>query len=117
MHEAGDVHHAALFTKSEADRDCEELAAEHAELRALCQRVSKQGVQAATAILRGDPSAQIVKERRRISARMIIMGSHGHGGLYHLLLGGVSEGVIREAQCPVVLVPSRCLADEKEPNA
>lgn len=33
------------------------------------------------------------------------MGSHGHGGLHHLLMGSVAEGVLRKAHCPVMLVP------------
>ena len=35
---------------------------------------------------------------------MIVVGSHGHGALYHLLLGSVSEGIIRKTTCPVLVV-------------
>jgi len=38
---------------------------------------------------------------------MILLGSHGHGALYHLLIGSVSEGVIRKASCPVIIIPSK----------
>jgi nucleotide-binding universal stress UspA family protein len=36
------------------------------------------------------------------------MGTHGHGALHNLLLGSVSEGVLRNASCSVVMVPGRC---------
>ena len=62
-------------------------------------------------ILQGDAAGCIVRERRRIDARMIIMGSHGHGSLHHLLMGNVSEGVVREARCPVIMIPSRGYLD------
>jgi nucleotide-binding universal stress UspA family protein len=34
-----------------------------------------------------------------------VVGSHGHGSLYNLLVGSVAEGVIRHAGVPVVVVP------------
>ena len=34
------------------------------------------------------------------------MGSHGHGAIYELLVGSVTEGVLRKARCPVLVVPS-----------
>ena len=35
---------------------------------------------------------------------LIVMGTQGHRGIWHLLLGSVAEGVIREASCPVLVV-------------
>jgi nucleotide-binding universal stress UspA family protein len=34
------------------------------------------------------------------------MGSHGHGALYHLFVGSVTTAVLKEAPCPVLVVPS-----------
>jgi len=34
-----------------------------------------------------------------------VMGSHGHGMLHHLLVGSVTEGVLKKATCPVTIVP------------
>ncbi|HEX2416634.1 MAG TPA: universal stress protein [Micromonosporaceae bacterium] len=39
------------------------------------------------------------------SADLLVLGSHGHGRLHHVALGSVSEACIREASCPVVVVP------------
>jgi nucleotide-binding universal stress UspA family protein len=35
---------------------------------------------------------------------MILMGSHGRTGIAHILLGSVSEKVVRKAPCPVLIV-------------
>jgi nucleotide-binding universal stress UspA family protein len=35
---------------------------------------------------------------------LIVMGTHGRGGLVHMLLGSVTEKVVRAAPCPVLTV-------------
>jgi nucleotide-binding universal stress UspA family protein len=35
---------------------------------------------------------------------LIVMGTHGRGGLSHLLMGSVAEKVVRQATCPVMTV-------------
>lgn len=49
-------------------------------------------------------SDAILDEARRWSADLIVLGTHGRGGLLHLLLGSVAEGVVRRAPVPVLLV-------------
>jgi nucleotide-binding universal stress UspA family protein len=49
---------------------------------------------------------QILEAAREISADLIVMGSHGHGSVYNLLVGSVTEGVLKAAERPVLLVPS-----------
>jgi nucleotide-binding universal stress UspA family protein len=55
----------------------------------------------------GSPVESILKHARETMACRIVLGSHGHGAFYNLLLGSVSEGVIRNSPCPVLIVPSR----------
>ena len=49
----------------------------------------------------------ILEEAERLEAEVIIMGSHGHGALYDLIVGSVTEGVLRKAKCPVLVLPSK----------
>ena len=44
---------------------------------------------------------------RETGADLVIMGSHGHGALYHLFTGSVVTGVLRRIDCPVLVVPLR----------
>jgi len=53
----------------------------------------------------GVPHVEILRCASDIGADMIVMGTHGHTGLEHLLLGSVAERVVRGAQVPVLTVP------------
>jgi len=50
------------------------------------------------------PADAILEEARRLGARVIVLGSPGHGALRRLLLGSVSREVVRRAAIPVLVV-------------
>lgn len=54
--------------------------------------------------LEGSPVAEILREARQTPADLIVMGTHGWGGLSRLFMGSVAEGVLRKAPCPVMTV-------------
>lgn len=61
----------------------------------------------ATAVLVGTPFVEIVRDARAQDASMIVMSTHGHSGLKHVLLGSTTEAVVRKATCPVLSIPTR----------
>jgi nucleotide-binding universal stress UspA family protein len=44
----------------------------------------------------------IIDYARDHNINLIVMGTHGRGGLAHLVMGSVAERVVREAPCPVL---------------
>ncbi len=52
----------------------------------------------------GSPADTILAVAEEVNSDRIILGSHGHGALYHLVLGSVSEKVIDKASAPVLVV-------------
>jgi nucleotide-binding universal stress UspA family protein len=50
---------------------------------------------------------EILKQVDAANVDLIVMGTHGHGAMYNLLVGSVTEGVLKRAKQPVLLVPSR----------
>ena len=55
----------------------------------------------------GQPAREILDCAATLPADLIVMGTHGHSGFEHLLLGSVTEKVLRKATCPVLTVPPR----------
>jgi nucleotide-binding universal stress UspA family protein len=55
-------------------------------------------------IRRGEPWQEIVAFARERQMDLIVMGTHGRGGMAHLLMGSVAEKVVRSAPCPVLTV-------------
>lgn len=51
----------------------------------------------------GKPAAEILMVAEDVGADLIFIGSHGKTGVERVLLGSVSERVVREAKCPVMI--------------
>lgn len=77
------------------------------QLRQEACDLRRQGLKATALVVRGGAVKSIVKHAQKIPADMIVIGSHGDSTLYRYLLGSVSEGVLEETNCPVLIVPSR----------
>src|SRR5215471_6294885 len=52
----------------------------------------------------GEPAASILAEAEKAGSDLIVMSAHGRTGLAHLLMGSVTEEVVRNAVCPVFSV-------------
>jgi nucleotide-binding universal stress UspA family protein len=55
-------------------------------------------------LLRGHPDREIVHLAEEIGAGLIVIGSRGQGGVRRALMGSVSDSVVRQARCPVLIV-------------
>jgi nucleotide-binding universal stress UspA family protein len=80
---------------------------DYLQLNELIQQIEKAGISATCDQPQGTPAEVILEESAKKSVDLIIMGSHGHGAIYNLLVGSVTEGVLKSAKCPVVVVPSK----------
>lgn len=73
---------------------------------ALGGRAGGGGIGVEEELLFGDGAAETITGFAAAEeAGLIVMGTHGHGAVKRLLLGGVASGVARAAPCPVLLVP------------
>jgi nucleotide-binding universal stress UspA family protein len=75
------------------------------DLAAAAERARAAGVPVETTLCGGHPAREILAAATTLRPDLVVIGTHGHGGVEHLLLGSVTEKVMRKAPCPVMVVP------------
>ena len=90
------------------------------QLEDLVRKHSGQGIEMESFVEEGDVTDTILALAQARAVDLIVMGTHGRHGLDHVLLGSVTEKVLRKARCPVLTVrqPARefvAPADRLEP--
>jgi nucleotide-binding universal stress UspA family protein len=66
--------------------------------------VSAEGVKASSHLSEVPAASAIVGQAEELGVDLIIMGTRGHTGLKHVLLGSVAERTLRHAPCSVLTV-------------
>ncbi len=89
------------------DTVARELVEEHKLIHEMDRRLEASKLQVTSLVIQGYPVEKILDEAAKFNADLIVMGSHGHGALRNLLVGSVTEGVMRKSKCPVLVVPHR----------
>lgn len=79
---------------------------EHQRLEDLKQSLTTEVREVLALHIQGPTVEKILHEAGEQQADWIVLGTHGHGALYELLVGSVAHGVIKGARCPVVVVPA-----------
>jgi len=63
-----------------------------------------EGVGTERRMLEGGPAREIVAYAEESGADLVVMGTHGRGGINRILLGSVAERVVRRSPVPVLTV-------------
>ncbi|MCZ7591260.1 MAG: universal stress protein [Kiritimatiellae bacterium] len=84
-----------------------EMADLHHKLQKLEKDLKARGLKVSALMIQGYTVEKILQEMERLNVDLVVMGSHGRGALYNMLLGSVSEGVLRKSSRPVLIVPVR----------
>lgn len=66
-------------------------------------RAAHPGLVVAVDVVHDSPARALTEASR--GAGLVVVGARGHGGFAGMLLGSVSQAVLRHAQCPVLVVP------------
>jgi nucleotide-binding universal stress UspA family protein len=74
------------------------------ELQAYAAGIVPEGVKFTTIIREDFPVPAIVRLAEETNADLIVMGTHGRGGISRVLLGSVAEAVLRDTKRPVLTV-------------
>lgn len=86
--------------------DVEHQREAHDYLRKVVERLSVQGIRARAEVVEGPAAEAILDAVRRENASLVVLSTHGRGGLSRWIMGSVAERVIRESEVPALLLRS-----------
>jgi len=95
------VRYDEVLSKETIDSAEEKAKAHLSELLAAAE---KQGVSGEVHLLEGEARDVLPRAAVDLEADLIVLGSHGHSGLRHLLLGSVVEHVMRHSPCQALII-------------
>jgi len=72
-----------------------------------------EGIQIVNTVSSGHAAAEIVKYAQGHHIDLIVMGSHGRGGLARVFMGSVAQAVVRDAPCQVLTLGPKAHAVEE----
>lgn len=85
--------------------DPPDMEALKARLEELAAPIRSKGVTVETVAAVSLPAEEILDQAKKTGADILVLGSHGHGALYHLFSGSVVTEVLQKATVPVTVIP------------
>ena len=80
---------------------------EHQQIQKIAEQLRTEGLQAKALLVHGSTVETIIGTAEKLDVDLIILGSHGRGAMYQLILGSVSAGVLHKSRLPVLVIPTR----------
>ncbi len=69
------------------------------------EEITQDGIKVSLHQPSGEVAEEILNQADELKADLIVMGTHGHGAMYNLLVGSATKGVLKHSTRPVLLVP------------
>jgi len=91
------------------DQVAREFRDEHRKLQEYAASMREEGLPVTALMIQGPVVETVIAEADRLEADLLVVGSHGYGAVYDLLVGSVSRGILKHADIPVLVVPVRGL--------
>ncbi|HSK19183.1 MAG TPA: universal stress protein [Longimicrobiales bacterium] len=102
VHEPALMIERTLMGSEVLEAQQQELEKEY--LTALLERLREDGIAAERSVITGTPADALANFARRRDMDLIVMSTHGHGGLSRYWIGSVADGLIRRSRVPVLLL-------------
>ncbi len=95
-----------LDTDYARDQIAKKIRDEHRNLQKEAEKLQNSRVTVTARVVEGSATEILLLESDKLAIDMIVVGSHGHGALYNMLIGSVSESILHRSTCPVLVVPT-----------
>ena len=80
---------------------------EQDEVEKYVGELNAAGIKTHARVLDGAMVKTTISEAKRLGSEYIVVGSHGHGAVYDVLVGSHSAALMRKSPVPVLVVPTR----------
>lgn len=95
--------YAGISQPYELEEEARDLARGY--LDDMVRRLRREGIRATWEVRLGRPADEIIRAADTIAADLVVMSSHGRGGLRRWAFGSVTDDVLRGGNTPVMVVP------------
>lgn len=89
------------------DHRADVLHDEHQKMQGYKAQLLQKGIDCETLLVQGQINSTIESEIEKLDIQMIVLGSHGRSRMHNLFVGSVCESLLRNADIPMMIVPSR----------
>ena len=95
-----------LDLQGTSDQGLQKFPREHKDLQKEVNELKESRIDTKGLLAQGSVVDVILQKSKQLEIDIIIVGTHGHGGVHHMIFGSVSEGVLRNTTCPVLVIPT-----------
>jgi nucleotide-binding universal stress UspA family protein len=92
-------------TPEQRDRLAQQLRDEHRATEEAAARLRAEGIATTSHMIRGAAAETILETAAKSHADLLVIGSNGHNRVRSLLLGSVTDALLRRATVPIIIVP------------
>ncbi len=92
---------------SERDFIAKKIQSKHKQLQEISKEMEAKGFDITPLLIQGPTVETILEEADKLGADIIVCGSHGHGMVFHFLVGSISKGLLQKSTIPLLIVPAK----------
>jgi nucleotide-binding universal stress UspA family protein len=79
---------------------------QHIEIQRLTDEMKAKGIDITPLLVQGPTIETIIEKAKKLQVDIIVAGSHGHGTMFHILVGSTSKGLLNKSSIPLLIIPA-----------
>lgn len=80
---------------------------QHIKIQEMSKKLKEKGIDITPLLVQGSTVDTIIEKAKKLKVDMIVAGSHGHGTMFHILVGSISKGLLKKSPIPLLIIPAK----------
>jgi nucleotide-binding universal stress UspA family protein len=93
--------------ETERDFMAKKFHEKHIKIQNIAKDLENEGIKITPLLVQGPTVETILNQAEKLNVDIIVSGSHGHGAMFRLLVGSISEGLLHNSTKPLLIIPAR----------